>query len=74
MYLDLKAEVCLGLLDAQDANSMLKHGVFAMHLDIMMAGFLVKIYREIGEMRVGAKYSFARIKDDMDLIKKKLKV
>jgi len=43
-------------------------------LIIMLAGFLVKIYREIGEMRVGAKYSFARIKDDMDLIKKKLKV
>jgi len=50
-------------------------------LIIMLAGFLVKIYREIGEMRVGAKYSFLKIKEDigsikenMYLIKKKLKV
>ena len=33
-YHALKGVVCLGLLDAQDANSMLKHGVFVMHLGI----------------------------------------
>ncbi|MEK6854593.1 MAG: ABC transporter ATP-binding protein [Nanoarchaeota archaeon] len=32
--LHTKVRSLFGLLDAQDANSMLKHGVFAMHLDI----------------------------------------
>ncbi len=35
MLLHTKVWSLFGLLDAQDANSMLKHGVFAMHLDII---------------------------------------
>ena len=48
---------------------------------IAIIGFLFKIHREIGETKVGMRYSFNHIKEDMDLlkndmslIKKKLKV
>ena len=33
-YHALKGMICLKLLDTQDANSMLKHGVFSTHLGI----------------------------------------
>lgn len=50
-------------------------------LIIMMIGMLFHLYREIGEMKVetkhislGIKESFNKIKKDINLIKKKLKV
>ena len=50
-------------------------------LIIMVAGFLIRIYREVGEIKVGIRHSFNHIKEDMNslkgdmsLIKKKLKV
>ena len=53
---------------------------FNFSLIILMVGFLFKIYREVGEMKIGMKYSFSNIKSDMNnikndmaLIKKKLK-
>jgi len=54
---------------------------FNFALIIFIGGFLFKIYREIGEIKVGIKYSFNKIKEDMNslkenmsLIKKKLKI
>lgn len=35
---------------------------------------LSALNREIGEIKTGMKHSFSKIKDDMDLIKKKLRV
>ena len=46
---------------------------FNFALIILMIGFLIKIYREIGEMNVGIKHSFISIKEDICLIKGKLK-
>lgn len=50
-------------------------------LTVMVIGMLFHLYREIGEVKVGIKHSFNKIKDDIDLlkedmnlIKKKLKV
>jgi len=50
-------------------------------LIIMTAGILFKVYREVGEIKIGMKHSFIKIKEDiglikndMDLIKKKLKI
>ena len=50
-------------------------------LIIMIVGVLFNLYREIGEIKVGMKYSFEKIRDDISLIKedvglikKKLKV
>lgn len=47
---------------------------FNFALIILMAGLLFKIYREIGEIRIGMKHSFYNIKNDMSLIKNKLKI
>ncbi len=48
---------------------------------ILITSFLFKIYREIGELNVETKHisnntkeGFKRIKEDMSLIKKKLKI
>jgi len=38
-------------------------------LIIMMASFFIKIYREVGEIKIGMRYSFNRIKEDMGLLK-----
>lgn len=50
-------------------------------LILMLAGILFNLYREIGEIKVGVKYSFEKIrgdisliKSDMGLIKKRLKI
>ncbi len=43
-------------------------------LIIFLASFLIKVYREIGEIKTGLKYSFDNIKKDLDLIKNKLKI
>lgn len=43
-------------------------------LIIMMASFFIKTYREVGEIKIGMRYSFNKIKEDMFLIKKKLKI
>lgn len=43
-------------------------------LIMVIGGFLFKIYREVGEIKIGMRYSFIKIKEDMSLIKKKLKV
>jgi len=50
-YHALKGVVCLGLLDAQDANSMLKHGVFVKHLDTIISNtiFLFKSFRHYSQ-------------------------
>ena len=62
---------------ATDINIILT--IAAIMLAIM--GHIVKMNREIGEIKVGIKYSFNNIKNDMNsikkglnLIKKKLKV
>lgn len=47
---------------------------FNFGLIILIGSLLIKIYREVGEIKVGIRYSFSKIKDDMDLIKKKLKI
>jgi len=54
---------------------------FNFALIVMIAGILLKVYREIGEMKVEAKYnfkeiktSFIKIKEDIDLVKKRLKI
>ncbi len=47
---------------------------FNFGLIILIITFLVKMYRELGEIKVGIKHSFNRIKYDMGLIKNKLKV
>ena len=47
---------------------------FNFGLIVLMGGMLFKIYREIGEIKVGMKHSFYNIKNDMSLIKKKLKI
>lgn len=41
---------------------------------ILMAGVLFKVYREMGEIRVEIKYSFMKVKEDMNLIKRKLEI
>lgn len=50
-------------------------------LIMFMGGFLVKLYREVGEIKIEMKYfssgikeSFNKIKGDMDLIKEELKI
>lgn len=54
---------------------------FNFALIIFIGGFLFKIYREVGEIKTGMTYSFNRVKgdmgslkEDMSLIKKKLKI
>lgn len=61
---------------------------FNFALIALLGGFLIKIYREVGEIKVGLRYSFKNvredislikndinsIKEDMNLIKRKLKV
>ena len=54
---------------------------FNFALIIFMTGILFKIYREVGEIKVGTKYvsngikeGFNKIKEDISLIKKKLKI
>ena len=54
---------------------------FNFSLIILIIGFLFKIYREMGETKIelkfmskGAREGFNNIKNDMILIKKKLKV
>ncbi|MEK6926180.1 MAG: hypothetical protein AABW50_02790 [Nanoarchaeota archaeon] len=47
---------------------------FNFALIILITSFIIKICREIGEIKVGVKHSFINIKSDIDLIKKKLKV
>lgn len=47
---------------------------FIFAIIILMAGFLFKVYREVGEIKVGLRHSFNNIKENIDLIKKKLKV
>lgn len=54
---------------------------FNFALILLIAGFLIKIYREVGEIKIGIKHSFINIKEDIDsikedisLIKKKLKI
>ncbi len=40
----------------------------------LLSGFVIKIYREIGEIKMNMKHSFINIKNDINLIKKRLKV
>ena len=54
---------------------------FNFTLIVLLGSFLIKIHREVGEIKVEMKHvfnsikdSFINIKDDMDLIKKKLKI
>ena len=47
---------------------------FNFALILIIASLFVKLNREVGEIKVGIKYSFEKIKEDMDLIKKKLKI
>ena len=39
---------------------------------ILFSSFLVKLYREMGEVKIGTKYSFNKVKEDTDLIKKRI--
>jgi len=50
-------------------------------LIILLASFLINIYREVGEIKTGLKYSFKEVRDNFDkvnknigLIKDKLKI
>lgn len=43
-------------------------------LIIMLIGFLVRVYREVGEIKVGIRHGFINIKKDMEAIKRKLKI
>ncbi len=36
---------------------------------ILLGGFLIKLYREVGEVKVGIKHSFENIKEDISLLK-----
>lgn len=36
---------------------------------ILLGSFLIKLYREIGEVKVGLKHSFKNIKEDISLLK-----
>ncbi len=45
---------------------------FNFALLILGIGFVFRMHREIGEIKVTMKYSFGKIKEDMELVKKKL--
>ena len=54
---------------------------FNFGLIVLIITFLIKMYREIGEIKVGITYSFNKIKEDInsinnniELIKNKLKI
>lgn len=47
---------------------------FSVALIILLSGFFVRMYREVGEIKVGLKYSFGKMREDMELVKKKLKI
>ncbi len=54
---------------------------FNFGLIVLILGFMVKMYRELGEMKIGMQHSFIKIKEEMTqikepvaLIQKKLKV
>lgn len=49
-------------------------GEFNFALIIIMASLFIKVYREVGEIKIEMKYSFNKVKEDMSLIKKKLKI
>jgi len=36
---------------------------------ILLGGFLIKLYREMGEVKVSIKHSFINIKEDISLLK-----
>ena len=36
---------------------------------ILLGSFLIKLYREVGEIKVGIKHSFINIKEDISLLK-----
>jgi len=42
---------------------------FNFSLIILITGFLIKIYRETGEVKTGMRHSFIKIRDDMNLIR-----
>jgi hypothetical protein len=50
------------------------HSQFNSILIVMIIGVLFKVYREIGEMKIGIKHSFINMKRDIDLIKSKFDV
>ena len=54
---------------------------FNFALIVLIGGFLVKIYREIGEIKIDSKHNFSQIKNsfnlirtDLGLVKDKLKI
>ena len=47
---------------------------FNFALIILLAGFFIKCYREIGEIKMNIKHSFTNIKEDINLVKKRLKI
>ena len=56
-------------------------GEFNFALIVVIAGVFIKVYREVGETKVEMKHlsldvkeSFNKIKEDMDLIKNKMKI
>jgi len=44
-------------------------GQFNFTLIVLVIGFFIKIYREIGEMKMEMKYNFAGIKNSFDIMK-----
>ena len=47
---------------------------FGVGLILVIFGFGLKINREVGEIKVDMKHNFSRMKDDIDLIKRKLDI
>lgn len=43
-------------------------------ITVTIMGYIVKMNREIGEIKIGLIHSFNKIKEDTDLIKRKLKI
>ena len=41
---------------------------------VVIMGYISRLNREVGEVKVGIKHSFDKIKEDVGLIKKKLKI
>ncbi len=47
---------------------------FSVGLIVLLSGFFIKMYREVGEIKVTMRHSFSKMKEDMESVKKKLKI
>mgnify|MGYP001591405006 CR=1 FL=1 len=47
---------------------------FNFALIILIAGFIIKMYRELGEIKIGVRYSFNKTKEDINNINKNIEI